>query len=107
MDPLPIIKSLRDSDGYIEAIFTMGGCYQFHLFLKTVFCNAEAFINTDLNHVITEIDGVFYDITGEVSCADFRPLTYSDSKMVNSWSFKRTMSLSIGECPECEEPILV
>ena len=105
--PLPLITSMRDSDGYIESIYTMGGCYQFYLILKSIFIDAEPFINKELDHVITKVNGLFYDITGEVCCDGFRPLINSDLELVSRWSFKRTMSLSIGECRECEEPILV
>lgn len=39
-----------------------GGCYKFHLLLKSVF-GGIGFYNGD--HVITLIGGVFYDIDGE------------------------------------------
>ena len=41
-----------------------GGCYKFHLILKQVF-GGVGFYNGE--HVITEINGTFYDIDGEVT----------------------------------------
>jgi len=42
-----------------------GSCFRLYLLLKEVWPNAEPWCNID--HVITEIDGLFYDIRGEVS----------------------------------------
>ncbi len=39
-----------------------GGCYKFHLILKYVFKDAVGYYNGE--HVITKIDGQFYDIDG-------------------------------------------
>ena len=56
---LLFIKSIRESFGASIAVYTMGNCYQFYEILKTVFPDAEAFEN---GHVLTKIDGEFYDI---------------------------------------------
>ena len=42
-----------------------GGCYKFYLILKEVFPDAVGYYNGD--HVITKINGKFYDIDGNVT----------------------------------------
>ena len=41
----------------------MGNCYQFYEILKTIFPDAEPYEN---GHVLTKIDGEFYDIRGKL-----------------------------------------
>ena len=43
-------------------------CYSFHRLLRAQFPEARAFYNG--NHIITRIDGVFYDIDGIVDNSD-------------------------------------
>ena len=58
------IKTIRDSfEGSIN-VYTEGSCYQFYRILKEVFPESVAFY--DGYHVITEIEGRYYDITGEI-----------------------------------------
>lgn len=102
-----IIKSLKESDPYIETIFMQGSCYKFHLFLKVLYPECTAFINKDCDHVISELNGRFFDITGKISGAGFRPLTPGALKLVEEWSFSNQRMLSLGECKYCEEPILI
>lgn len=102
-----IISALRNSDRYIESIYLQGGCYQFYIFLKSIFPQATPLINTEKGHVITEIDGYTYDIIGLVDSDGFIPMTPSHIKEAKSWSFYRSHVLSIGACQYCEEPILV
>jgi len=47
-------------------IYTKGSCLHFHLTLKKMFPEAKMWYNGVECHVITEIDGKFYDITGRV-----------------------------------------
>lgn len=61
---LHFISTIRDSFRILEYVYTSGGCYQFHLILRSVF--PEAVPYHDGNHVITRIGGFFYDITGRV-----------------------------------------
>lgn len=58
------ISVIRDSFVGSQQVYTEGSCYHFHLILKEVFPNANPYY--DMDHIITEIDGKFYDITGEV-----------------------------------------
>ncbi len=106
MDIENIIKSLRESDCYIEAIFTQGGCYQFHLFLKALYPKAKPMFSEDKEHVVSLIHGDYYDITGKVS-EFYDPMSQEQIKEAETWSFSRTQFLSLGECVNCEEPILI
>jgi hypothetical protein len=120
MNPLDIIDPLRKTDPYIQNIFSLGGCYQFYLFLKAIFPDAKPYMHYRKNHVITEIDNRFYDIDGEilgmvdieVSKIDaknetYLPFTKEDHKIAKTWSFAGNHLLSAGECKHCGEPILL
>jgi len=61
---IEFIKIIRESFVGAETVYTKGSCYQFYRILKQVFPQAVAYY--DVSHVITDIDGRFYDITGEV-----------------------------------------
>lgn len=120
MKPLEFIDLLRNSDVYIKSIYSMGGCYQFHLILKRLFPEADPHLIGQYNratgkvcwgHVVTEINGVYYDINGifEMNKTRFdhiKPLENNELEMVEKWSFSRNYFLS-KECPVCEEPILI
>lgn len=62
--PEKFIATIRDSFIGSQHVYTEGSCLHFHLILKEVFPDAKPFY--DMDHVITEIDGKYYDITGEV-----------------------------------------
>ncbi len=102
-----LIKNLRETDSYIETIFMQGGCYKFHLFLKSLFPDSMALINKDEDHIITRICGEYYDITGEVSDSGYCLINKRQNNIVEGWTFSGRMFLSIGECKYCEEPVLV
>lgn len=76
------IATIRDSFIGSQQVYTEGSCYHFYLILKQVFPDAKPFY--DLNHVITEIDGKYYDITGEVrkdpACTPYERLPGYDLK---------------------------
>lgn len=59
------ISTIRDSFVGSQQVYTEGSCYHFYKILKQVFPTAHPY--WDLNHVLTRIDGKFYDITGEVT----------------------------------------
>ncbi|MCY9861533.1 hypothetical protein OTK49_03250 [Vibrio coralliirubri] len=63
-------------------------------------------MSKDKDHVVTEIDGKFYDITGEVEPDEYAPFTDDDLTLAQTWSFSRTRLLSLGECPNCDEPLI-
>ena len=103
-----IIKQLRDSDRYIETIFTEGACYQFHLFLNRLWPDSEPYINESKDHVVTMINDFFYDINGIVDDEEnYTLMDKCDITMAEDWSFSRTKMLQLGECAQCEEPILI
>lgn len=58
------IAKIRDSFVGSQQVYTEGSCYHFYLILKEVFPNAEPWFDND--HIVTNIDGRFYDITGEI-----------------------------------------
>jgi hypothetical protein len=105
MNILTFIDALRNSDEYIEHIYLEGGCYQFHLVLKSLIPDCEPFLTVDKNHVVTRYNGKYYDIRGIVS-GDFIPLTDLDIDIVKKWSFRDNNLIKITECPSCEEPII-
>jgi hypothetical protein len=61
---LKFIQIIRNSFIGADKVYTNGSCYQFYKILKSVFPQAKGYYNVD--HVITEINGKYYDITGEV-----------------------------------------
>lgn len=61
---LELIKEIRNSHPSMEEIFTNGSCYNLYCILKVCFPQAEAYY--DGNHIITEVEGCFYDIKGQI-----------------------------------------
>lgn len=101
--PIDFIKSLRESDPYIELIYMNGGCYQFYKVLKTMYPDARPVITVDVDHVATVIDGVIYDITGHAKGLYQIP-TEEEIKMCKKWSFSRNYFLT-KVCRHCAEDI--
>ena len=60
------LKELKDSADIQYKIFTEGSCFRLYLILKTIFPDANAYWSDRDGHCITEIDGKFYDIGGEI-----------------------------------------
>jgi len=71
---LDFISAIRNSFVGSVEVYTKGSCYQFYEILKQVYPDAIAY--DDFNHVITLIDGKFYDITGEVQIQNHLPLDH-------------------------------
>jgi hypothetical protein len=104
---LDFIILLRNSDSYIEDIYSKGGCYQFHLILKRLYPKCEAYIREDGGHVVTLYNGICYDITGIVNMVGrYREMTQQEHDEARTWSFANRCCLKIMECPNCEEPIV-
>ena len=106
MDIEKTIRALRDSDPYIKTIFTQGGCYKFHLFLKAIYPKAIPVINAKKDHVGSLIHGDLYDINGRVNW-DYMTMRPSDYEECKTWSFSRSQMLLLCECPNCDEPIVI
>ena len=103
MSPEDFIRALRETDFYIQMIYLHGGCYSFSKFLKSVYPEAQPYINASKDHVVTIINGVFYDIRGIVY-GDFVPLSKQDAELCEKWSFSRNNWL-YRRCPNCDEEI--
>lgn len=59
---IQFIRVIRDSFDESIQVYSKGSCYEFYLILKEVFPEANCYTNID--HCITEIDEIFYDIRG-------------------------------------------
>lgn len=70
--PLQVVEVFRRIAPNALVYYTNGGCYDFFLFLKTIFPEAEAW--SDCDHVITKIGEEFYDITGKVEVGTHCPI---------------------------------
>lgn len=107
MKLIDFINSLRESDFYIEHIYTQGGCYQFYLILSKMYKGCIPYISKRKNHIITRYKGKYYDIYGEVKCIEgYTKLTNDELIMVSEWSFAKNNLLMLKECPHCEEPLI-
>ncbi len=101
------IDALANSDQYIKDIYSLGGCYQFHLILSKLYVGAKPYISKNRAHVITKYKGRYYDIFGERKDVKlYEPMDDSFLLMVESWSFGRNYKLKIAECSFCDEPFL-
>lgn len=106
------LKTLRESDFFIRYIYTRGGCYQLYKILKVLWPEAEPFAlgkGNSMAHVATKISGLLWDIDGEVMDADgeFHPMTDEEIKIAETWSFAANNDLYLGDCPYCEQPIMI
>jgi hypothetical protein len=104
--PLALIDLLRESDPYIETIYMKGSCYQLHLILKKLWPDALPVTNAECDHVGSMIDGAVYDIRGLVNWS-YRSMTEDELAMAEQWSFAENAMLQVGECPICDEPLVI
>ena len=101
------IATIRDSFIGSQQVYTGGSCYHFYLILKQVFPQAQPYYDAD--HIISEIDGRYYDITGEVNpmdyaeCEEVKPEEFAEFEQ---WGFAKN-NLLFKRCPHCEEEILL
>lgn len=58
------ISKVRDSFVGSQQVYSEGSCYHFYLIMKEVFEDAESWYDGD--HIITKLNGKFYDISGEI-----------------------------------------
>jgi len=96
---------LLNSDKYIEAIYLNGNCYKLYLLLKKLYPESELYITKEKNHIVTKINGRYYDITGDVKGV-FSKVKENLLPTIEGWSFYNNNVLAICECPYCEEPII-
>lgn len=64
---LEFLKELKYSYKDMDKIFMEGSCYRLYKLLKVFFPTAKALYSVPEGHWITEIDGDYYDINGELS----------------------------------------
>ena len=64
---IKFLKELKYSHESMSKIFTEGSCFRLCLILKTIYPNAQPLYSKIDGHWITEIDGKFYDIHGEIN----------------------------------------
>jgi hypothetical protein len=100
------IEELRDTDSFIQHVYSQGGCYKFHVLLSKMYKNCTPYISQDKNHIITRYKNKYYDIYGEVyDLNGYTLLTMEERLMVERWSPHRNNLLRLTECPMCNEPI--
>ena len=108
IDILDFIDALRHTDGYIETIYTHGGCYKLHILLKRIYIECIPLINKDKNHVVTLYKGKIYDINGLVTQnEEYFAMSEQDYEIAEQWSFSRNVWLTLGDCPACGEQLIV
>lgn len=105
INPIDFITALRESDVYIKYIYTEGGCYQFHLLLSKLYKGCTPLMSSNEDHVVTEIDGILYDINGIANPDTYRIMGKSDIEKARKWSFHRNNLLKLSNCPTCDEPL--
>lgn len=64
---LEFLKELKYSYKDMDRVFLEGSCYRLYKILKVVFPMAKALYSDEEGHWITEIDGDYFDINGELS----------------------------------------
>ena len=110
VSPLDFLDILRNSDKYIELIFSRGSCYQLGKLLCAVYPQAVLYkvkVNEYYDHVIVEIDGKFYDISGEASQSDISNaelVEEEDKVWLDEWGFSKRRWLT-KTCEHCGEQV--
>jgi hypothetical protein len=88
--PLLLIHALKIADGAFK-----GRCFEFYLILKQLFPQAVPY--EDGNHVITEIDGLYYDASGLVDIRNHTPLLLEKRILKNHYRALLTKNIMIGD----------
>lgn len=81
------LKELKHSYHKNEIIYTQGSCFRLYSILKTIFPEAVPYYSILEGHWITEIDGKYYDINGEINSeyiADKKFEKVEDSTILSS-----------------------
>lgn len=95
---LNIITNIRESFYGSIFVYTNGSCYQFFKILNSIYPEAEACFKD--NHIVSKIDGKYYDINGEIN-DDFIPLNEVDSEIIKSIVNNKYGVSGYIECPNC------
>lgn len=70
---LDIIKAIRSSFGDAVKVYTKGSCVKFAIILNEIFPQGQIYYYND--HAIFELNGKYYDVTGEVEKKSHIPLS--------------------------------
>jgi len=70
--PIEIIKAIRQSFGGSETIYLYGSCLHFFNILKSIFPEAKPYMAKSKGHIVSLINGEYYDISGAVK-GDYIP----------------------------------
>lgn len=62
---MKFIRTVRASFPDAAIIFTHGACYGFSQILIAAFPSGKSYATENVSHIVTKIDGRFYDIYGE------------------------------------------
>ena len=107
-DIMSYIKIIRESFDGAEIAYKNGSCYKFYEILKHTFPESMPFY-TGVHHVVTKINGRYYDIGGEVFDKEKLFIPFDKAKEIDSdleeivdckfnlTSFVFVISLGLGE----------
>lgn len=81
------LHHLRQTHPDMVRIFSNGGCFQLYRMIKMFIPQAIAHYSQDAGHVYVEVEGRFYDITGEVTPPeDAEPMSKQLRRRACRWS---------------------
>lgn len=83
MAPSVYIAGLNDNIPNAKDIYLNGGCYKFFKILEAKYPGAEAYYDGD--HVITKIDGEYYDVSGKVDKVNHIRMTSEQQDEAETW----------------------
>lgn len=90
MTPSVYIAGLSENIPNAKEYYLNGGCYKFYKLLESKYPSAEAYY--DGNHVITKIDGEYYDITGKVEKGNHIRMTREQQDDAETWQKENEMA---------------
>lgn len=91
-DPMKAISMFKNADKRAEHIFTHGGCYRFHLLLRSIFPEAVPYMNSSRDHVVSKIGDRFYDIRGRVPSKhedDYHIMDDIEIRVASKWGHNK------------------
>lgn len=100
---LESIKTIRESFVGSELVFLNGSCYSFYKILENMHPVKPYYSNS---HIVCELNGYFYDITGEVK-GDYVPFNENIVDYESIINNKFNGHLDHIQCPNCDELIRI
>lgn len=87
LTPLQFLQLLRNCHPDMARVGLFVKCLRVHLILKAVFPAAKPLY--DGNHIVTEINGKYYDITGQVGCTpNHKEISQEELDKYLSWDVR-------------------